>query len=209
MCCYYLPLKKCVVLYLKTTRILFTNADTLWQVWLRLTQHFLRRSYLKIVNIFSFCRFYMYLHLQKGLVLPLNWIPFTHGNFMPSLVGTEWRLRHSSRKDASLSSHTCWDAYPRVCASFIRRTVPVLEVMASKGYWGTLLSWNTTGFPRQTTHLHLFVEAPLSRLFKWSCWFLLDHHWMASKVLDFKDLQHVLNQVEWVGRLVIKHVLNK
>ena len=68
------PWKNVWSFILEKKRILFTNADTLGQVWLRLTQYFLRKSYLKIVNIFSACRYYMYLHLEKGVVLPLNLI---------------------------------------------------------------------------------------------------------------------------------------
>ena len=76
----YLPLEKGRALHLN--KLEFPSPkDDLCQVWLKLTQWFWRRRFLKFVNVFL--HFRNYLPLEKGGALL---IPFTHGCFVPSLV---------------------------------------------------------------------------------------------------------------------------
>ena len=66
---YYLPLEKDVALHLNKNESP-SPKDTLCQVKLKLAQWFLRRRFLKVVNLISlFCN---YLPLRKGMALHLN-----------------------------------------------------------------------------------------------------------------------------------------
>ena len=68
--------------------------DALCQVWLKLAQWFLRRRFLKFVNVFSL--FPYYLNLEKGVALHLNKIEFPSPNYALCQVWlklAQWFLR--------------------------------------------------------------------------------------------------------------------
>ena len=65
----YLPLEKDRALHLNKTESPLPK-DDLCQVWLKLTQWFLRRRFFNFVNLFS--QFLNYLPLEKGRALHLN-----------------------------------------------------------------------------------------------------------------------------------------
>ena len=66
---YYLPLEKGLALHLNKYESP-SPKDALCQVWLKLALLFLRRRFLKFVNVFSL--FHYYLTLEKGGALHLN-----------------------------------------------------------------------------------------------------------------------------------------
>ena len=59
--------------------------DTLCQVWLKLAKWFLRRRFLKVVNVFSLCGKYLPLK-NAGPLIEQIWIPFTQEYFVSCLV---------------------------------------------------------------------------------------------------------------------------
>ena len=67
--CYYLPLEKGVALYFNKFESP-SPKDALCLVWLKLAQWFLRRKFLKFVNVFLLFRYY--LPLEKGVAIHLN-----------------------------------------------------------------------------------------------------------------------------------------
>ena len=71
--CYYPSLKEDVTLHFNTFESPLHN-DTLCQVWLKLAKWFLRRRFLKVVNEFSLCGYY--LPLKKCMALYLNKFEF-------------------------------------------------------------------------------------------------------------------------------------
>ena len=56
--CYYPPLKENVTLHFNIFESPL-HKDTLCQVWFKLTKWFLRRRFLKVVNVFSLCGYYL------------------------------------------------------------------------------------------------------------------------------------------------------
>ena len=70
--CYYPPLKEDVTLHFNIFESPLYK-DTLCQVWLKLAEWFLRR-FLKVVNVFSLCGYY--LPLKKCMALNLNEFEF-------------------------------------------------------------------------------------------------------------------------------------
>ena len=82
---YYLPLEKGVALHLNKLESP-SPKDALSQVWLKLAQWFLRRRFLKFVNVFSLFPYYLPLENNWGPSFEQTWIPFTQGYFVPSLV---------------------------------------------------------------------------------------------------------------------------
>ena len=71
--CYYPPLKEDVTLHFNIFESPLYK-DTLCQVWLKLAKWFLRRRFLKVVNVFSLCGYY--LPLKKCMALNLNKFEF-------------------------------------------------------------------------------------------------------------------------------------
>ena len=71
--CYYPPLKEDVTLHFNIFESPLYK-DTLCQVWLNLAKWFLRRRFLKVVNVFSLCGYY--LPLKKCMALNLNKFEF-------------------------------------------------------------------------------------------------------------------------------------
>ena len=65
---YYLPFEKGVALHLRKPEFP-SPKDALGQVWLKLAQWFLRKRFLKFVNIYLLFRYY--LPLEKGVALHL------------------------------------------------------------------------------------------------------------------------------------------
>ena len=60
--------------------------DTLCQVWLKLAKLFLRKIFLKVVNVFSLCGYY--LPLKKCMVLNLN--KFEFPRILCVMFGWNW-----------------------------------------------------------------------------------------------------------------------
>ena len=56
--CYYLPLKEDLTLHFNIFETLI-HKDTLCRVWFKLAMWFLRRRFLKVVNVFSLCDYYL------------------------------------------------------------------------------------------------------------------------------------------------------
>ena len=79
---YYLPLEMDMALHLNKFKFP-SPKDALCQVWLKLAQWFLRRRFLKFVNVFL-----LFLLSPLGEVrspsFEETWIPFTQGYFVPS-----------------------------------------------------------------------------------------------------------------------------
>ena len=67
--CNNLPMEKCWALHLNKLESPLRK-DALCQVWLKLAQGFLRKRFLKFINVFSLFR--NYLPLKKGMALHLN-----------------------------------------------------------------------------------------------------------------------------------------
>ena len=85
---YFLPLEKDKALHLNKVQSPLLK-DALCQVWVKSAQWLWRRRFFNFVNVFSVFR--NYLPLEKSY--EQTWIPFTQGNFVPSLVNWNWPRR--------------------------------------------------------------------------------------------------------------------
>ena len=84
LCGYYLPLEKCMVFKLNKFEFPLLK-NTLCHVWLKLTKRF-RRRFLKVVNLFSVCCYYLPLEKEQDPSFERNLIPLTQGCSVPGLV---------------------------------------------------------------------------------------------------------------------------
>ena len=85
---YYLPLEKSMILHLNKDDFP-SPKDALYQVWLKLALWFLRRRFLKFVNVFSLFPCYP-LGIEKGRVLHSNKLESSSPNY--ALCQVWWKL---------------------------------------------------------------------------------------------------------------------